>query len=374
MAYRNCASVIDRIQSPKIINARGTFTPLGVSRSSPAVAAAAAAALSEFALLDDMQSAAGTAIARMSGAEAGTVVHCTAAAITLAIAATMTGTSPERVAALPDTSGMRHLVVLPATHTVNYGHPIKQAVLLAGATPVVVGTPERCGVEDLLTELAHRDTACLLLVSSRLVQGEGPDLTAAAAAAHAHGVPVVLDGAAQDFRVRELLTTGADILLISAQKYLAAPTAGLLMGRADLITAVRAQEKGIGRGMKATKEAIAGVMAALAEREALDVSSWAAAQARMVEHFAARAERLPGLTAWSVPDPTGLPFTRAHIRVDPDGARLNAWELAAALRTGNRQVWVMEHRAEAGELVFELAALRADEVDIILERLAACLE
>ncbi|CAM5330787.1 hypothetical protein SALBM135S_00024 [Streptomyces alboniger] len=91
--------------------------------------------------MDELQEAADRALARFTGAEAkGTVVHCTASAITLAVAAAMTGESPERVEALPDTTGMPGAVVLPTGHAVNYGHPIVQAVRLAGAVPVLVGT------------------------------------------------------------------------------------------------------------------------------------------------------------------------------------------------------------------------------------------
>lgn len=70
-----------------VINAAGTFTPLGVSRSSTRVAAAAAAALSQFVVIDELQDRAGRALARATRAEAGAVVHCAAAGITLSVAA-----------------------------------------------------------------------------------------------------------------------------------------------------------------------------------------------------------------------------------------------------------------------------------------------
>jgi seryl-tRNA(Sec) selenium transferase len=107
-------------------------------------------------------------------------------------------------------------------------------------------------------------------VSSRLTKGAPIDLGAAAATAHKHGVPAVSDDAAQDFRVRDLLQTGADLVIVSAQKYLGGPTAGLIVGRQPLIAAVRAQERGSGRAMKASKEAIAGALAAISERSAMD--------------------------------------------------------------------------------------------------------
>lgn len=85
---------------------------------------------------------------------------------------------------------------------------------------------------------------------------------AAISAAHNADVPVVVDGAAQSFRVREIIDASADLLIVSGQKYLGSPTAGLVMGHADLVSGVVAQDKSIGRGMKASKEALAGVIAA----------------------------------------------------------------------------------------------------------------
>ena len=160
----------------KIISAAGSFTPLGVSRSSPGVGQAAAEALSEFFVMDELQDAASTAIADWTGAEAASVTHCVAAGITLGVAAAMAGGEPDGVAVLPDTSGLPSRVVLPAGSAVNYGHPLLQDLRLAGATPVLAGTDERCNIEDLETELAEPGTACLLLVASRLVRGELVDL------------------------------------------------------------------------------------------------------------------------------------------------------------------------------------------------------
>lgn len=343
----------------RLINARGTFTPLGVSRSSPGVARAVATALSDFVVMEELQAQAGRRIATWSGAEAGAVTHCAAASITLAVAAAMAGSDPARIAALPDVGGMPHRVVLPAGHAVNYGQPIEQAVRLAGAMPVLA--------EDPVAELGHPDTAALLLVSSRLTHGAPVDLAVLVAAAHARGLPAILDGAAQDWRIPELLATGADLLLVSGQKYLAAPTAGLVMGRADLVAALRAQEKGIGRAMKASKEAIAGVLAAIEEREALDPVAWRAGQERKLARFLEGATALPGMVAEAEPDPTGLPFARARLRMAP----ARAVSLAQALRAGDPSIWTIDQGAASGDVVFELVPLRDDEIDAILDRLRA---
>ncbi|MCQ4214225.1 aminotransferase class V-fold PLP-dependent enzyme [Streptomyces longispororuber] len=363
----------DQYGLTQVINARGPFTPLGVSRSDERVTSAVAAALSGFFVMEELQDLASRTVARATGAQAATVVHCTSSAITLSVAAAMTGTSPERIAALPDTRGMPARVVLPAGHTVDYGHPLVQDVRLAGATPVVSGTGDECTVADLERDLAHPDTACLVLVSSRLTRGAPVPLADAVAAAHRRGVPVVVDGAAQDLRIDELLATGADLVLVSGQKYLGSPTAGLVLGRAEAVRAVRAQEKGIGRAMKAGKEAVIGVVEALGLRAELDQVAWRRAQTDKVARFVARVSALPGVAGRVVDDPTGLPFPRASVAVDPAAAGRDAAALATELRAGSPQIWVITQHQDRGELLLELVPLTEEEVAEILRALAALL-
>jgi len=358
-----------------VINAAGTFTPLGVSRSPPAVADAVAQALQEFVVIDELQALAGRALADWSGAPAGAVTHCVSAGITMAVAAAMAGDAPQAVAALPDSRGLPDKVVLPAGHVVDYGHPILTDIRLAGATPVLAGSAQHCSLNDLEQALAQDAVACLLLVSSRLVQGETVDLAGAVALAHARGVPAVIDGAAQDMRVTELLATGADAVLASAHKYLAAPTAGLVVGTADFVRAFRAQENGIGRAMKAGKEAIVGVLAALQVRAALDLSAWREEQRRKVEGFVDALAPIPGLRAEAVPDPAGMPFSRVVVSVgEPALPGWTAQWLAGRLRDATPSIRVMEHALAHGQLVLELVPLRDDELGAIVRALVIARE
>ncbi|MBB4688741.1 aminotransferase class V-fold PLP-dependent enzyme [Amycolatopsis jiangsuensis] len=363
----------DRYGLTAVVNARGTFTPLGVSRSSAEVAAATGEALSEFFVLEELKELAERTITEVTGAPSGTVVHCASAGITLAVAATMTGVSPSRIAALPDTTGLPSGVVLPAGHAVDYGHPITQDILLAGATPVLAGRETVCSLADLREAVSPPDVACLLLVSSRLTRGEPVSLPAAVAVAHRRGIPVIVDGAAQDFRIEELLGTGADLVIVSGQKYLGSPTAGLVLGRAEAVRAVRAQEKGIGRAMKPSKEAILGVVAALRARHGMDRHSWERHQHDKVVRFTERAGTLRGVTAEPVADPTGLPVPRARLTIDADSAGLSATGVAEALAQGAPPIWVMTQGQERGELTFELVPLTGAEIELILDRLAGLL-
>ena len=237
-----------------------------------------AQALGDFFVIDELQARVSEAVAGLTGAEAAAVTHCVSAGITLSVAAAMAGSDPQKVAALPDSRGLSDRVVLPAGHAVDYGHPILTDIRLAGAVPVLAGSESGCTAQDIDAALSHERTACLLLVSSRLVSGPPVDLRAAVAAARRRGVPAIIDGAAQDMRIGDLLATGADVVLVSAHKYLASPTAGLIVGRSALVQACRAQEQGIGRAMKATKESLLGVLAAIDARRQLDVEAWRTGQ------------------------------------------------------------------------------------------------
>lgn len=357
----------------KIINGAGTFTPLGVSRSSPEIGQSVANALGEFFVIDELQEAASAVISRWSGAEAGAVIHCVSSAITLSIAAAMAGCDADKIAALPDTTGMANRVVLPAGHAVNYGHSILQDIRLAGAEPVLAGSPDRCTISDLEKHLAEPRTACLLLVSSRLVTGEPVDLAAGVTAAHKAGVPAIIDCAAQDMRLPELLETGADLLLFSAHKYMASPTAGLIIGSKQLVHAAHAHEKGIGRSMKASKEAIIGVMVAIEQRQNTDPDTWRLEQKEKLDWFIEHANQIEGIKAKAVPDICGMPFSRACLTIDPSSTVLDVASIAEQLKNGSPSVRVMESFLERGEIMLELVPLSNDELQIIIQKISQIL-
>jgi L-seryl-tRNA(Ser) seleniumtransferase len=264
---------------------------------------------------------------------------------------------------------MPNLVVLPAGHAVNYGHSILQDLRLSGALPVLVGTEEKCSLMDIETALAHKNTASLLLVSSRLVKGDPINFEHAVAAAHSRGVPAIIDGAAQDMRLKELLATGADLVLVSAQKYLAGPTAGLVIGNAELVRAVRAHETGIGRGLKATKEGIIGTLAAIEQREALDLFNWKEEQKEKAEAFVRVLSTNKNIDARLEPDPIGLPFPRIFIRIKPDQAEINAESLRLKLQASTPSIRVMKDRYGSDQILLELVPLTDDEIETIQQRI-----
>ena len=135
----------EKYRLTRIINANGKMTALAGAIVLPEIVETVDEAMGRFFSLDELQERAGEAIARWSGSEWGTVTACTAAGITLGVAACMTGNDPGRAAQLPDTTGMRDEVIIQKGHTVNFGAPVTQVIRLAGAKVVEIGTVQLAG-------------------------------------------------------------------------------------------------------------------------------------------------------------------------------------------------------------------------------------
>jgi len=331
----------------------------------PEIAEAAAESMRQFFVLDELQAAAGRIIAEACGTESGCVTACTAAGITLSVAASMTGTSLPKVLQLPDTTDMPNRVLIQKGHCVNYGNPITQAIRLAGAVPVEVGAVNRCTRDELRHELERGDVTAIVHVESHHTVRYGwVKLSDVTVLAREFDVPVIVDGAAQDQRLRKLISDGADIVLTSAHKYLCSTTGGVVAGRKDLVDAVYLQNKGIGRPMKAGKEAIVGAMAALQYRASQDMTAWTVEQDRKVQLVIDCLAELPGLTLSVDADPNGCPFSRARLTLDPNVANHSAAALDAVLTQSDPAIMLRAHHTDEGYLNFDAIELTDDEIEI----------
>ncbi|MGY8656176.1 MAG: aminotransferase class V-fold PLP-dependent enzyme [Verrucomicrobiia bacterium] len=353
----------DKYELTKVINACGKMTALSGAIVLPEIAAEASEAFKHFFILDELQASAGRIIAETTGAESGCVTACTSAGITLSIAACMTGADIAKIWQLPDTSGMSNRVLIQKGHCINYGHPITQSIRLSGAEAVEVGVINRTTKEELRHELARGQVAAIVHVESHHTVRYGwVALPEVVELAHEFDVPVIVDGAAQDQRLRELIEAGADIVLTSAHKYLSSTTGGIVAGRKELVDAVILQNKGIGRPMKAGKEAIVGAMAALKHRAAQDMGAWTVEQDRRVQMILDRLKDIPGLALAVEPDPNGCPFSRARLTPDPKITGHTAASLEAELKSGNPTVVPRAHHTDEGYIHLDAIEMTDEEI------------
>ena len=237
--------VYERLGVRTIINAKGPATRLsgGIMRSE--VAAAMAEASQHCVDIAELQAAASARIAALTGAEAGYVASGAAACLLLATAAAITGLDPVLMSKLPDTAGMKNEVVMVRSQRNFYDH----AVRTAGARIVEVGLPDRyagAGVRDAepweIEAAINEKTAAVFYVADSQSR---PPLPEVVRVAHAAGVPVIVDAAAQlppQSNLRRFIAEGADLVAFSGGKAIGGPQAsGILCGRRDLVMAAALQ-------------------------------------------------------------------------------------------------------------------------------------
>ncbi len=346
------------------------MTVLGASSAVPEAIASASAILPLFVEIDELQREASRAISAATGAEAGFVTASSSAAITLTIAATMTGSDLEKIGQLPDARGMLDGVVIQRGHLINYGAPIDQAIRLAGARVVVVGEAKHATADQLDAALDDTITAMLFVVSHHTEQTGQIPLAEVVAACSRRRVPLIVD-AASEYDLRRFIAAGADIVIYSAHKFLGGLTAGIIAGRKDLIRAAYLQNLGIGRGMKVGKEGIAGAIAAVAAWRKRNHEAVRLAEEARVALWMERLAAGAGIRVVLSPDPTGNPITRVRVHVDPETANTTAWALADRLAEGERPVMVRDDEIAGGYFELDPCNLSDGEAKDVAERILA---
>ena len=363
----------EKYELTRIINGCGKMTHLAGAAVITPVVQQVSEAMPCFFDLDELQERAGKVIAEATGAEAGCVTASSAAGLTLSVAAAMTGPDLGRIGQLPESTGMPDKVVLQKGHAVNFGAPITQMIRLAGARVVEIGSINGSSDYHLQHALSHGDNqavaAVVFVVSHHTVRYGCTPLRQTVEIAHAHDVPVIVDGAAQSFNIRRILEAGVALAICSGHKYLCGPTAGIVCGREDLVRAVNLQSRGIGRPMKVGKEGIFGVMAALEHRMSMDVTAWQAEQDRKMHRIIKCLQDLEGVTMGADPDPNGNPFSRARIDVDADRAGISAAVLSAAVAVGDPSIRLRAHHADEGYVNVDAIEMSDEEVELTCERL-----
>ncbi len=200
---------------------------------------------------------------RLTGAAAATVVNNNAAALLLVL----------------NTLASRKEVLVSRGELIEIGGGFRLPQIMARASCqlVEVGTTNRTHLADYADAISPK-TALLLKVHASNYEVRGftaaADARALAALAKARGVPFVVDlgsGALVDLArfglpheptPAEALAEGADLVTFSGDKLLGGPQAGMVVGRADLVAAIR--HNPMKRAMRCDKLTLAALGAVLA--------------------------------------------------------------------------------------------------------------
>ncbi|MBI4902163.1 MAG: aminotransferase class V-fold PLP-dependent enzyme [Acidobacteria bacterium] len=316
-----------------LINCKGTFTIISGSQTLPEVKAAMEAASRHYVHLDELMDAVGKRLAELTQAEWGMVSNGCAAALAHSAAACIAGADPEKMQRLPDTRGLKNEVISPSYSRNVYDHAIRGV----GATFINVTT-----IEDYKRAFNDRTAMVMILAGSG---DRGPlGLQVLAPIAKEHGVPVLVDAAAERLKIPNVhLGAGADLVAYSGGKCLRGPqSAGLLLGRKDLIKAAwlhSAPHHAFGRPMKAGKEEIMGMLAAVEawvkrdhDREWKEWESW-------IDEISRSVTSVKGVTtAVMQPDSLSNNAPRLQIRWDGEALGVTGAEVEKALLDGNPRI------------------------------------
>lgn len=390
------------LAAARIINAAGTLTRLSGARVATAVAAAMAEAATQSFDVWQLQAAASARIAAATGAEAGLVTTGAAAGLTLAAAAVIAGLDPARMDRLPDTSDLPNEVIVPRTHRNAYD----RALRVAGAHLIDVGVADRetgAGIRGLEAwEVEAAITQRTVAVAASASAATVRDIPILADVARRHGLKLIVDAAAQLPPVENLrrpIEMGASLVVYSGGKAIGGPQAsGILAGERALIASAALQmldmdvrpdafvapealfkglsikalpRHGIGRGFKASKEAVVGLLVALETFVAQDSAGNAARASQRLRAIASKLD-LPGVSCSEAIDRPGV-LPRLAIAIDRKHARVDAMEAAARLKNARPPVHIVEGRLGEGVLLIDLIAVAEDQDQALAAALRAAL-
>jgi L-seryl-tRNA(Ser) seleniumtransferase len=298
--------IYERLGVRRVIHASGTTTRYGGSMLRPEVLDTMREASQMLVNLDELNEAAGAAIAKMLGAEAAFVTAGASAGLVLQAAACIAGDDPAKIARLPDARGMRNEIVIQRAHRFAYD----QSYRVPGGVLVEIGLARRTAPHELEEAITERTAAVAYLVSPFTSPPGILPLDQVVAIAHRRGVPVIVDAASMlppRANLTKFLRMGADLVSFSGGKGVRGPqSTGFLVGRRDLIRAVAlnaSPNQAVARAAKTSKEEICGLVVAL--------------ELFLKEDEAAQMQRYRDVCTTIVEELGGIPGTRIVVEEDP---------------------------------------------------------
>lgn len=292
----------------------------------PEVQAAQREAAEHFVNIFELQHAASQRLAELTGAEAGMVTSGAAGAMASATAACMAGSNPKYIWQLPDTTGLKHEVIMVGGRSA-----FDSAIRLTGAKLVLVETPQE------LADAINKDTA--MIYTTHL----GDDLEKENAVAKKYQIPMLLDDAAgipPIDNIKLYAKLGLDMYAFSGGKGLRGPQcSGLLLGRKDLIDAAMLNtspwEGAVCRAMKVGKEEIIGILTAVETWLKTDLSKLNKEWSVRVERIATLVKTVPDVET-DISTPTdGNRYPTLHISWDEEKWGYTVKDCVQALRAGD---------------------------------------
>jgi D-glucosaminate-6-phosphate ammonia-lyase len=355
--------IYDELGITRIINCATTYTRLGGSTMAPEVAQSMADASQAFVDIASLVEAVGKRLAILTNNDAAYVSNGAAAGLSLATAACIAGDDPSLISRLPtDMDGLKAEIVVHRMHRIWYD----QAVRNAGARLVEIGHSYETQTWELDGAITDRTAAVLYVAGAHLARNT-LSLEYVIERAHARGVPVIVDAAAQVPPVTNLWhftrDLGADVAIFSGGKSLRGPqNSGLVVGTEEMIRKIRFNgppNQRFGRSLKVGKETMIGLLKAVERYVSLDHDALWREWSDVVDGWMA-AWSASGMVSRSETNEAGEPIPRVIMRFADCDARDRA---IARLRGGDPSIDVVLN--DPTSIAFSPHLLLAGEAKIV---------
>jgi len=360
-------SVYEKYGLKPVINASGRMTILGVSTPTSDVIDTVKYGLDHYFEMKDLVDKTGAYIAGLLGVENALVVSCASAGIAQSVAAVIVKDNHwllDNLHAAP--LSVPHQIVVPKGHNVNYGAPVGSMVTLGGGQLVEAGYSNECSPAQLAAAITPQTAAILYVKSHHCVQKSHLDVAQAAAVAREHGVPLIVDAAAEE-DLHCYYQAGADLVIYSGAKAIEGPTSGLVIGRHDYVEWVKRQTNGIGRAMKVGKEGILGLTQAIESYITLPKTSGQEMVDKMTP-FIASLNEIHGVTGRVVWDSAGRDIARTEITFDEAVLSWKTKAIVEAMKNGDIAIYFRGYRANEGKIEVDVRSVTPPQLAIVADR------
>ena len=359
-------SIYQNIGLDGVINCSGKMTKIGVSVLDESVTEAMNQAGHAFVVTDDLLVRAGELISDYMKTEATCVTNSASAGIALSVASVIAGENLDAVEALPGGDIKKREIIIQKGHAVNFGAPITSMIRVGGGIPVEAGHANKVEAEHVRQAINENTAALIYVKSHHCVQKGMLDIDEMHAIAREFDLPFIVDAAAEEDFLR-YTSKGYEMVIFSGAKALEGPTSGFITGKKAYIYACLKQYVGVGRAMKVGKENVMGLLKAIENYFNKDAEMCVENQKRKAQALIDSFNRIEGLRANMIQDEAGRAIFRALVHVNLGESKSAKW-LNESLRNGNPKIYVRDHKANIGQLSFDVRSVTDAEIRSVCAR------
>ena len=377
MSATDWGNIYKELGAKPVINATGSVTMLGGSTPAPEVKEAMERADSAYVPLMELEERAGEAIANMVDVPAAYITSGAGSALTLATAACMAGDDDAKIEQLPDTTGMKNVILIQARQRYWYDRCLE----LAGAKLASFGTPESTSREDLEKAISPNTAAVHYYAVAQEPDPHALSLEDTIEIAHDKGVPVLVDAAGQIYPLDlfgSYVRMGADFQCTAA-KYMGAPqSTGLAFGSVDMIHKLALQSfvsyegrriRGVGRPQKVDRQEMVGAVAAVRRWMTMNHEDRLAETELKCRNMLKPLQSIPGVTAELIDNIIGHQPYGVTLELDSAVAGLAAEDVVNRLKAGDPPIWTRIREGDTG-IILHAFGLNEGEDEVVGQRIA----